>query len=156
MQGCSIRRSWSPQSSDAGLRASGRQQLLLSVAFFFLRCGGLRVREPGRDVEGGAWSKKFGNPWAIQINWIELNFEFHFAWPLSEDNLLSGAQIRHRCRKPRSIHAFVTLKLCFIVSECVLLCVTPFMVYFYSSNSTIDVVFEKLPLTLTNVDQQKC
>jgi len=21
------------------------------------------VREPGRDVEGGAWSKKFGNPW---------------------------------------------------------------------------------------------
>ena len=32
-----------------------------SVAFSFLRCGGLGVRETGRDVEGGAWPKKFGN-----------------------------------------------------------------------------------------------
>ena len=29
--------------------------------FFFLRCGGLGVRETGRDVEGGAWPKNFGN-----------------------------------------------------------------------------------------------
>jgi len=69
MQGCSIR----PQSSDAGLRASGRSKEKVTRTPHppqLARCGGLGVREPGRDVEGCAWPKKFGNRcftgwWAI-------------------------------------------------------------------------------------------
>ena len=33
----------------------------LCCVLFFLRCGGLGVRETGRDVEGGVWPIKFGN-----------------------------------------------------------------------------------------------
>jgi len=34
------------------------------------RCGGLGVREPGWDVEGGAWPKKFGNPCTRLMHWL--------------------------------------------------------------------------------------